>query len=193
MTTDIYKTPDAEIHVPQQNDAGYYVVSGKKFITLSILTMGFYIIYWFDRQWRTIKVRDGLSIWPIPRAIFAIFFTHALYRTFDETLKNKNISHNWQPERLATIYVICALLSGICNQLSRVEVTSLIFSLLTLLILPFFIWSPYQAQMAVNAACDDPGGKSNSRFSTTNIIFMVFCVLAWGLTIFGFYQLLVGL
>lgn len=190
MTNDIYKTPDAELNQAQPEPVAstYYVVSAKKFITLSILTFGFYVVYWFDRQWRTIKVRDGSNIWPIPRAIFSIFYVHALYRIIDESLKEKDKTFNWSPDKTAWAYIASACANVILNQL----VPSSQESIIVFLVLPFFIWFTLKAQMAINIVCGDPDGQSNNRFSTTNIVLILLCGIFWLMFLLGAYMQLTG-
>ena len=56
----------------------FYVVSLRKLVLLSIATVGLYSLYWFWRHWKLHKLDRKLDIWPVPRAIFAIFFAHGL-------------------------------------------------------------------------------------------------------------------
>jgi hypothetical protein len=54
-------------------ESRYHVVPLWRFVLFCVLTFGTYPVYWFWRNWSSIKRRDGSDIWPIPRAIFAGF------------------------------------------------------------------------------------------------------------------------
>ena len=61
-----------------ETKAHYYPVSVLKFVVLSVLTFGYYQIFWFYKNWRFIKDRDGAPIYPWARALFAPLWFYAL-------------------------------------------------------------------------------------------------------------------
>lgn len=74
-----FHSPEEELPQPQ-----YFAVSRTKFIVLSFLTLGMYELYWFYRNWCSIRDRDSLSIRPFWRAFFAPVFFRKLIQDIDE-------------------------------------------------------------------------------------------------------------
>lgn len=68
MEHDREKEPSTEI---------YYHVKPRKFLLLSIFTLGLYEIYWHYRCWKFIKLRDQSKIWPPARAVFCPLWYYA--------------------------------------------------------------------------------------------------------------------
>lgn len=60
-----------------------------RFSLLCVFTWGLYEVFWFHRQWRWLKEKDGLKIWPVARAIFAFFFADALFKRVFELAEEK--------------------------------------------------------------------------------------------------------
>jgi len=79
----------------------YLTVSPLWFVTLSVLTMGIYELYWGYRYWCYVKERDASAIRPFWRALFLPLWCYAL-------LKDIAIQHpsRWLPREAA-----CALLA----------------------------------------------------------------------------------
>lgn len=66
---------------PAFNGAVFYPVSLSKLVILSVVTFGFYTVYWFYRNWLYRKQQDGSSIMPVARGIFNIFWYYPLYKS----------------------------------------------------------------------------------------------------------------
>ena len=118
MTESIYAPPAADIEISDNADGNYYVVAPGKFLTLTVLTLGLYLVYWFYRQWRMIKERDESNIWPVPRGLFYVFFTHSLYSDINERLEQDGVRFQWSPGISATLVVILTVLSNVLGRLS---------------------------------------------------------------------------
>jgi len=58
----------------------FFAVSLTKLAVMSVCTVGLYEFYWFYRNWRLIKEREGSTILPFWRAFFGFFFC---YQCFD--------------------------------------------------------------------------------------------------------------
>jgi hypothetical protein len=56
----------------------YFPVPVSKFVVLSLLSFGFYEIYWFYKSWAYIRARDGSRISPVLRTVFQPFTFPAL-------------------------------------------------------------------------------------------------------------------
>ncbi len=180
-----YQAPQAELTTEENTEARFYIVSSKKFLTLFISTLGVYGIYWFYKNWSLQKEASQSSIWPVMRGIFSIFFTHSLFREVNAHIENQNIDYKWNHSNLATIYVASAIASNVSDRLSAANIGAPFTALLGIAFMAAMIWALYQAQMAINIACNDSEGLSNSHFSMANIAWIIFGVLLWGLILLG--------
>ena len=61
----------------------YFAVSTKKFAIMAFLTLGFYELYWFYKNWAYIRDRDSSSIRPFWRMFFAPLHFRKLIRDVD--------------------------------------------------------------------------------------------------------------
>jgi len=165
----LYAAPKSQLieaDEPVRNE--FYVVALLKFRLLYYFTLGIYSIYWFWRHWQTYRRATGESLWPIPRAIFNIFFTHDLFGKFDERMPEKR---QWHGMVWATVYVASAVISRITDRLGADTIG--ILDLVSLLLFVAMGESLARGQQVANEACNDPEGKTNSHYSAANVIFMV--------------------
>lgn len=179
MSDEIYAAPESELESPDTVDTLFYVVDPVKFWVLYIMTFGLYQIYWFYQNWHNVKVATGRKMLPPLRGLFAIFFTHSLFREVNETLEEREIDVRWSPDMLASLYVILAISSSVCDRLSDKNIGSPFTDVISLLLLPAVGYVLYRAQRIINLVMDDPGGQSNSRFTGWNILWMVLGGAVW--------------
>lgn len=187
MDDNLYKPPEAELIDPVSVENEFYVVSQKKYLVLFFITIGLYPVYWFYKNWSLYREKTGNKMWPVMRGIFSIFFTHSLFRLVDSRLKEKKFEYEWNPQFVATVYVLFAILGNILDRLSYKEIGSPVTDLLSLGVLPVVGWTLYKAQNAVNIVCEDPLGVSNNQFTWANIIWIVFGTILWGMILLGLY------
>ncbi|MFK3772612.1 hypothetical protein [Pseudomonas sp. NPDC089406] len=168
---DLATTPEAAAQPP------FYVVSRGKFFTLYILSLGLYQLYWAYKNWKQVERSTGEKLWPVARAFFALFFTHALYRVADNRLKRDGSDFQWRPGTLATLFVVGMLISNLTDVLSRHNIGFPIADIASLGMLPVTAWITWLGQRGLNAAAGDPQGRSNARFSVLNYVFMAVAAL----------------
>src|SRR5258708_26288675 len=78
MSTD---SKEEEINYIDSNTPPYpYVISIPKLIVLNLFTFGFYEIYWFYKQWKSLKYEIKLKVTTLGRAIFAPIFAYYLFK-----------------------------------------------------------------------------------------------------------------
>lgn len=157
----------------------FYVVSPTKFLTLFIGTFGFYEIYWFYKNWQLHKIKHNLKIWPIPRAIFSIFFAHSLFREVDQQLKKSKKKHAWKASLMATVYVLCTMIGRFIDRFIPDD-TDNPYALM--FIFSFTIpvgYSLFSAQKTINISQNDPKGLSNSKFTWANIVWLILGGVLW--------------
>lgn len=80
------------IPTPAIPEADYHHVSTFKFIVLSIVTFGIYDLYWFYKNWKFIRNRDGSSISPFWRMFFAPIWCYSLSKDVTERKGDSNLS-----------------------------------------------------------------------------------------------------
>jgi hypothetical protein len=176
---DIYQAPLADLELEAESAPPFYVVSRAKFLALYLATIGLYGIYWFYRHWRDYKHYSGSSLWPIPRAIFSIFFAHALFNRFFQVARIADPKLQWHPGMYATLYVVLALVSGLSDVLASVGMN--VFAGSAIYFAAFFVlvWTLWRAQDVANLACGDPDGRDNRRLGLANIAWIILGLLLW--------------
>ena len=187
MSDSIYAPPEADVSVDVADEPDFYVVAPRKFYLLAVLTFNLYFVYWFYRNWRRIKERNNEDIWPPARAIFYIFFTHALFKNIDLKIKSLGKTFSWNPGVTATLFVVLSIVSNVVDRVASSgtgEPITDYIGLLSAPILPIFLLS---AQRAINFSCEDPTGSGNDKLTLANWAWMVFGGFWWLLVVFGIY------
>lgn len=179
----LYAPPTARIADPHTGGAigmaPFYVVSTAKVAVLSIATFGLYTLYWFWRHWNQHKIALKLDIWPVPRALFSIFFAHALNSEIDHRITRNRLRHAWSPGLWATLYVVAAIVSRLADRLPE-SVMPLDVALPVIMgcIVAMAI-ALFHAQQAANIASGDPEALANNRFTWANWIWIILGALWW--------------
>ena len=186
MSDSIYAPPEADVSAPPSDAAPrYYIVAPLKFFLLSIMTLGLYFVYWFYKNWQMIKLRDANDSWPVARAIFYIFFTHSLFTDIDIRAKERDTSYEWSPGLTATLFVVLSIVNNIADRVIPEDALGwwyVIGSLSLVFILPILL---FQAQKAINFACNDERGDSNRKITAANAAWLILGALFWLLVIIG--------
>lgn len=184
----IYAAPLSNLDEPQTAgaDARFYVVSTGKLLTLYFLTLGLYQLYWTFKNWSLHNRATGEGVWPLPRTIFAVFFTHSLFRHiagYDATGKREA----WDSSAAATAMVLLLIVGNILERLAWKGIGSPTVDILSLLTLIPTSLLLKRVQTEVNARCGDPAGSGNARFTAANIAWCVAGGLFWGLVLLGLF------
>lgn len=186
MQENIYAAPEADLTSTDEDSVqpAFYIVSPAKFLTLYFFTFSLYGLYWHYKNWKQYKIAyDDHESMPIMRAIFSIFFTHALFAVIDSRIKDKEKEFTWKPNLWATIGVIALLASRIIDRFtaSGSFTTAIEFAPIPLMIVYGLVL--LKAQRAINISCNDPSGKSNSTITLANCvwIFLGSIILAFAL------------
>jgi hypothetical protein len=178
----LYAPPIARIVDPQEADSiptPFYVVSTTKVAVLTIATFGLYELYWFWRHWKLHRIDGKLDIWPVPRAVFSIFFAHALNREIDHRIIRNGERHRWSPGMWATLYVVTAIANRMASRLPEEVFSAELSLLVTLASVLAATAALFHAQRAANIACGDPQALSNNRFTAANWVWIVLGGLLW--------------
>ncbi|SFL10779.1 hypothetical protein [Lysobacter sp. cf310] len=187
MEDNLYAPPASEVFDtgPAVAARSFYVVSPLKFGLLFFGTLGLYQLYWFYMQWARYRRQTGETVWPVMRAIFSIFFTHALAGHFDAALRDRGLRRDWSPATAATIYVISKLASGVLDRLAGREIGSPYTDMLSLVLLVPLGVSLLSLQRAANHASGDPQGESNRHFTWANYLWLLAGALLWLMVLIG--------
>lgn len=177
MTDNVYAAPQSDLDERVQSDIDdrFYVVSPRKMMILTLATAGLYILFWNFKHWSNYRHVTGESIWPLPRAIFMVFFTHSLiHKIEDHDVTGKRPA--WSGDGPATGIVLISIADYI---LSLVGTGSRLVSLINaFLIIPIALLMK-AVQGEVNARCGDPTGSSNDSLTGANIGWCVVGGLIW--------------
>lgn len=189
MTDNPYAPPAAVVDdVTAGSDATpFYVVGARKFLMLYLSTLGTYAIYWFYRNWRSLKAADGDDVWPVARAIFSIFFIHALFRRVQQRLEAGGHRFAWNPESHATLLVVLLVVSNVMDRVSARIATVGVLDVLSLALLVPLALAFLKAQAAINLACGDAEGTGNRRLTGLNYLWMAIGAVIWVLVLIGLF------
>jgi hypothetical protein len=162
----------------------YFPVSEGKLMTLYILSFGLYGVYWFYKNWKLQEPMMDKKIYPVWRAIFSIFFTHALFRRIDQSASHLDKQHKFNANALATFFVAAIVISNILENLSGNSSILLNISGNSIIIfsLILFLASTYpilKVQATVNRINNDMLGYLNHKYSLWNYVLIMLGTLLW--------------
>ncbi|WLQ17026.1 hypothetical protein O5O45_13990 [Hahella aquimaris] len=179
-----YQTPQAELDTHSESSTPFFTTSITKLIVLYIATLGFYHLYWFYKHWKALQVHEGLKVAPVWRSIFSIWFTHSLFKRIANSHQEQGLGSWGSHEIVATLYVLMTIGGTAINR----ELTSDVFGVWDIVLLAtstISLYTLYEAQTHANRANQDSEGKSNSRFSPWNILFILIGLAIWGMVVLG--------
>ena len=164
---------DVDLTDSTEINRGFYVVARRKFIIMMIGTFGAYTLYWFYKNWREHKSATGADVWPVPRAVFAIFFVHSLFRTVNRVANRRDIALSWDASATATTYVVMLIANSLLGRISTTILGAWIGLAFQLTALGIQCFMLYRAQIEINKTCGDPEGESNSTLTWANWLWIV--------------------
>lgn len=188
--TDSYTAPVTE---ETRLEPLFYVVSPRKFTILFLTTLGGYQLYWFYKNWRCFKNRMlgtseyGATIWPVPRALFSIFFIHALFREVKQHASGNAVVAAWRQSGHATVLVILILASNVLSRLGNHFDDNFWINAASLIVLIPMLFTMRGAQDMINAACDDPAGAANAELTGANYVWIILGVIFWLAVLLGLF------
>lgn len=174
-------------------DTAYFSVSLAKLRNMYLLTFGIYSIYWFYKHWKLQNTYSAPSVMPIARAIFAIFFTHALAARIKRSMENNKIPGSGILSWLATAFIVLMVASNILSGLSNNGEYPYYLDFIWIACVYLSVLPLIEMQDKVNALKNDPMGIANARYHWLEIILMIFGGVVWLLTIIGLILIAMGL
>ncbi|KQW93989.1 hypothetical protein ASC94_15715 [Massilia sp. Root418] len=188
MNDNVYAPPKAELGPDSRSMAGvpFYVVSPRKFLILFIATLSIYQVYWLYKNWALYRQASGESLWPVPRAIFSVFFLHSLFRHV-KAHKQEDAPGEWNNNASAWAMVGLIVVSNTLSRLSSRAVGSPYTDWLSLLTLIPLALCFLPVQNQINARCGDPAGSSNDKLTGANLAWCVVGAIIWILALIGLF------
>lgn len=183
MSNNIYAAPQANLdeHIQSDVDDRFYVVSPRKMMILTFATAGIYLLFWYFKHWSNYRHVTGESVWPLPRAIFCVLFTHSLFHKIeDHDVTGKRPA--WSSDGTATGVVLIYIGNYILSWFG--QGSGLVNLICTLVIIPITLLLK-RAQIEANARCGDPDGSSNNSLTGANIAWCVLGGFFWLLALVG--------
>jgi len=168
----------------QYAETSFFPVSEGKLITMYILSFGFYGIYWFYKNWKLQQKMMDKKIYPILRAIFAIFFTHSLFKRINQQASHLDKKHKFNANVYATLFVFSIIVSNLLDHLhgniqlpAHISNNSIIIT--SLLIFVLSVFPLLKAQATINRINNDILGYLNYKYSLPNYILIVTGSAIW--------------
>lgn len=185
----VYAAPETvvESELPHLEESPEYHLTGTiKVIVFYVLSFGLYSAVWFYQQWRQQKIIAGVDCWPVPRAIFSIFFAYPLFSGVKSLAEDKRVSVGWGAGLMAALYIIASILANVSEHIfvdDSVSVTVVMLFTVMILFVPALVL--FYVQKAINSIYQGKVEDMNEKFTLINWIFTVILLGWWGMIIFG--------
>lgn len=178
-----YATPTSNLETVEPGGQAFYVVSKRKFLLLFLTTQGWFMTYWFYRNWKLYRAATGTDVMPKTRALFSVFFVYSLFVRIDRHIHASGRQYSWYP-RLIAVVVILVMVSAAVQGWMIYPDLQIALALLSMLVQMVCL---YYVQNAVNYGESDPEGSSNSALTTANVMWMLLGLCHWALVFTSFY------
>ncbi|MES2961908.1 MAG: hypothetical protein V4694_05935 [Pseudomonadota bacterium] len=151
----------------------YYSISCKRFLVFSVITLGFFNIYWFYKHWKSIKNSENSEIIPFLRTLFLVFSCYSLFKKIFKTAKDAGYKSFLPPILISIIYIALVIFSNFIIK------TKSIF-------LSYILWSvPVIPLLAVQHAANYYNEKLKGIVAKKKLSFMtIFATIFFGILIF---------
>lgn len=159
---------------PKYHLADIKIISLKKFIFLSIISLGLYNLWWTFKAWRFFAIKDNLKIMPAARAVFSIFFLYSLFNKINNYAQENGYTRKFSAIWMFIGYLISIFVSNLPDPYWLLSLFSFIF------FIPAFITLNYAKQHSnqINAIVQD-------KFNTAQIVVIIIGSIFWLLALIG--------
>jgi hypothetical protein len=185
-----YRAPSADDdeEEPHTGDGALYLGPGKVAL-MYVATGGIYGVYWFYAHWAFYKRAFGMSIWPLARSIFSIFYVNQLFKTLDNQARQVGFRPSWSPGQQAGIYIALVLASRLVDRLFSASAALSFVALGAGLsaVLPLI-----SAQKVANLAAGEDAASAARPFSFVDGVLLAIGCGFWALVFLGLHQLQSG-
>lgn len=158
------------------NGAMFFYIPAHRLIVINFFSCGLYSLFWMERNWRYLKDRDGLKIQPTSRAVFGIFYIHALLKAIKTDAIAKQIKQaEFSPGGLASGFIIFVILSRVLSSVPALAAA--VIGLIVFAVTPCFLLPVQNYINAINEA--SPVRPAYFGWSKGQIGILVVGVLCW--------------
>jgi hypothetical protein len=151
---------DVPLHEGAAEEPLFFAVSPLKLVVMSLCTFGLYEVFWFYWNWKMLK-SQGHDVWPVPRAIFGIFFCHSMFGE----IRDRGAAMGIQPRLPSTGYAWGWVIAQLTWRAPGA------YGLLFFLSILFMVPVQIHANRINTAAA--PGHAPNDRFTLWNWVAVV--------------------
>lgn len=169
QNTDLIKNSSPQHHLADLN-----IISLKKFIFLSLISLGLYNLWWTFKAWRFFAIKDNLKIMPAARAIFSIFFLYSLFKKINNYAQENGYTQNFSATWMFIGYLLCTLASRLPDFYWFISLFSFLF------FIPAFVALNYAKQHS-----DQINAIVQNKFNTAQIVVIVIGSIFWILALIG--------
>ncbi|WP_316736183.1 hypothetical protein [Pedobacter aquatilis] len=153
-----------------------YLIDTNKFILLSVLTFGFYQIWWFYKSWRFFQQKDNADLAPAIRTIFGIVFIIPLFTRIKGYAISKSYKKRFHSGLLFLAYLITTLLSYLPFPAGILSIFSV-----------FVLLQPFTALNFAKRNSADIIAIEQKNFNVRQIILMIIGGILWLFNIYYIY------
>ena len=186
MNDSVYAPPKSDLtNTRASANTPFYVVSPFKMMVLFLATIGTYQLYWHYENWRLFKLRSqiegtsGAKVWPVPRAVFSLFFVHALLRHVKRRAVAENRDTGFNSTLHASLMLLLMLSGTVLGNFPEASPYLIPATVIALILLVPTMFVYRAVQTFINQTCGDPLGAANDTFTVANYLWIAFGVLVW--------------
>ena len=134
MTLNPYAPPGAAVAdiLPPEDvatDPPFFAVSMTKLLVMDIFTFNLYDIYWFYKHWQRIAEREREPLWPLARAIFAVFYCYPLFARVRDHERAGEVGSQLYALPLAAAFIVCSLTWRLPDPYGWISLVAFVFTL----------------------------------------------------------------
>lgn len=153
----------------------FFQVTVRKFVILTTLTAGLYVVPWLYFHWEMIRIRTGDRINPVRRSVvYGALFLFPLFREVQRETAKRGATGLQMPDAFAALFLLLSTFNFL-----PVKGLSL-FGLLT--VVPLAIVQSRVNRLHAKLGFDS---RANGRFSALNVVCSVFGSLVLAITLWG--------
>jgi len=139
---------------------------------MSLLTFGYYELYWFFRNWRAIQIQEQKKISPFWRSFFSVFFCYPLFKRILAAAGRRAYQKKDSPGTLAVCYIFLVIVG------SRAPSPFDLIGILSFIPIIYVNNAVRFNNLAVNPQYDE-----RASLTAGEIIFIIVGLIFWGLTV----------
>ena len=139
----------------------WFLVGGAKLLVMSVVTLGFYQLYWMYQHWKRVRDVQNDEVWPVPRTIFAIIFAFPLFERISDQAADRGLEHVPSPKACAIMFAALSFAWRLPDPWSLIGFFS---------VLPLVIVQRAASALALEAV---PDADPNARFTGLNWVGVV--------------------